>query len=494
MWRIPEPLRGGKTDYGIIITEDTAFLGNPVGTNGNQSPNLYEWLGSPAQPADVIMTIDGCNVGAINITPDFPAGSTFQFYLLNGGRICGATGGGGTGGDSQYAGGNTPIIGEGGDKGSVGGAAILSSGFNVNIDADQGYLLGGGGGGGGGAFTKIAGQPGGGGGSGQGWPFNVTSSSRTVLTRITREFEDLWFDYDDNRRTYTRYGDIPETSSYTINTIDYDWYPADINSRPGGARGTTPSGSYNNAGDGGAGSLGGAGAAGRAGYSFNGFFINAGGRGGVWGSAGVPGDTTEVFNVGPLTWWYNGGAGGRAGQAFSSQNGATLTFNGSLTETELRAANRLKGEVKLNGVRSFSEFNATNYAAGNGLKQGWIFKADGSLVQVHNGSEIAVDGWLKETGVGNGDDYLIRMGFALGSNNNGWDVQPTTGGDSHGWFPLTEDREISHTQAANTQAASYVQIKHVSQPLYVSDPVDAYDYKLDEHIIGAFFGAANFTY
>jgi hypothetical protein len=134
--------------------------------------DLYTYLGSPGGPIDVIMTADGANYGGISITNDFAPTSTFTFYGINGGAFVGAGGNGGAGGDDFGASGNP------GSHGSNGGHAIASNTFDVDIDIDDGYLLGGGGGGGGGSFKDNGadGDPGGGGGGGQGF-FTTTGGA-----------------------------------------------------------------------------------------------------------------------------------------------------------------------------------------------------------------------------------------------------------------------------------------------------------------------------
>ena len=156
MWRIPAPLIGGGADVIQTITSEVKI------------GDLYTYLGSPPNPVDVNITIDGVDVGCIIISSSFAGGSTFQFNCVNGGRILGLGGAGGDG--TNYSG-----IPSGGTRGEDGTAAMSSDGFAVLVDIDDGFLLGGGGGGGGGgaqqtgAFTGAAG-----GGGGGGCGFDVT--------------------------------------------------------------------------------------------------------------------------------------------------------------------------------------------------------------------------------------------------------------------------------------------------------------------------------
>lgn len=156
MWRIPLSLIAGDTGTIIEINSDT-LIGN-----------LWTFLGSPTGPQVVQVTVDGADVGDVQITADWSGGSTFNFICVNGGRIVGLGGNGGDGGDDFGA------TGSNGDAGNDGGPALTCDGFTVNVDIDDGFLLGGGGGGGGGSYddTGAGGDGGGGGGGGAG--FSVT--------------------------------------------------------------------------------------------------------------------------------------------------------------------------------------------------------------------------------------------------------------------------------------------------------------------------------
>jgi hypothetical protein len=156
MWRIPLSLIAGDTGTIVEINSDT-LIGN-----------LWTYLGSPTGPQVVQITVDGADVGDVQITADWSGGSTFDFICVNGGRIVGLGGNGGDGGDDFGASGSH------GSAGDDAGHALTSDGFTVNVDIDDGFLLGGGGGGGGASYddTGAGGDAGGGGGGGSG--FSVT--------------------------------------------------------------------------------------------------------------------------------------------------------------------------------------------------------------------------------------------------------------------------------------------------------------------------------
>ena len=153
MWRIPVPLIAGGGETLLTFTSDE-WIGD-----------LWTYLGSPALPVDVVITADGADVGGIYISANFAAGSTFTCIAESNGRFIGAGGDGGDGGDDNGA-----TLGAAAD-GTDGGHAIASEGFDVDIDIDNGFLLGGGGGGGGGAGVDFGAttDAGGGGGGGQGF-------------------------------------------------------------------------------------------------------------------------------------------------------------------------------------------------------------------------------------------------------------------------------------------------------------------------------------
>lgn len=153
MWRIPAPLIAGSGETLLYFNTDE-WIGD-----------LWTYLGSPALPVDVVITADGADVGGIYISANFSVGSTFTCIAENNGRFIGAGGDGGDGGDDNGA-----ILGAAGD-GTDGGHAIASEGFDVDIDIDNGFLLGGGGGGGGGAGVDFGATTDAGGGGGGGIGF-----------------------------------------------------------------------------------------------------------------------------------------------------------------------------------------------------------------------------------------------------------------------------------------------------------------------------------
>jgi len=157
MWRIPVSLIAGGSDSEILI-ESNQLIGN-----------LWLFMGSLSGPQDVIVTVDGVDIGDVQVTADWAGGSTFQFVVINGGRILGLGGDGGNGGSDFGA--NT----EGGFDATDGGSAISSNGFEINVDIDDGFLHGGGAGGGGGAGFDAGSSTDAGGGGGGGQGFSATN-------------------------------------------------------------------------------------------------------------------------------------------------------------------------------------------------------------------------------------------------------------------------------------------------------------------------------
>lgn len=242
--------------------------------------DLYTYLGSPSGVKNVTFTVDGADVGDIIISNSFAAGSTFQFTAVNNGRFLGLGGAGGAGGPDFGA------TGEAGGAGTDGGAAITNnSTYPVSINVDNGFLLGGGGGGGGGAYTDTGtgGDGGGGGGGGQGYTGGTGGGSGPSIG-------------------------LPPP---------YDGTPGTRSSAGTGglAGGVTLSG-------------------------------GAGGNGGTWGLGGVTGDSSNILSgIGfAASFFYYGGLGGQAGEAYLGPSG-TLTLNGASSEATLRAASRILGET-----------------------------------------------------------------------------------------------------------------------------------------------------
>lgn len=117
---------------------------------GNQTNyNLYSAMGSPAEPRNVLLTING-GVIIDSDTPNTPAFQTgsgwaagSKIKIINNGQIIAKGGAGGAGGDA----GNFYAI-----AGSAGGAGGDAMDIQIDIDLDNtnGDIFGGGGGGGGG--------------------------------------------------------------------------------------------------------------------------------------------------------------------------------------------------------------------------------------------------------------------------------------------------------------------------------------------------------
>jgi hypothetical protein len=151
MWSRPVSLFGSGSRV-VTITSDE-WIGN-----------LWDYLGQPSDPIDVLFTVIAADAGGILIPLDFDAGSTFTFIAISNGRFVGEGGDGGQGGDDNGA------TGSRGRRGLDGGHAIESF-FPIDIDIDNGYLFGGGGGGAGCSFEDLGGNghAGGGGGGGQGF-------------------------------------------------------------------------------------------------------------------------------------------------------------------------------------------------------------------------------------------------------------------------------------------------------------------------------------
>jgi hypothetical protein len=154
MWRTPLPLiAGAQANFVETFTADE-YIGD-----------LYAYLGNPTGVVILDWTVDSADLGEIIIPNTFAVGSSFNFTLINGGRILGE------GGDGNSGGMDLGATGEAGENGFDGTAAIQADGHDVTVDCDDGFLLGGGGGGGGASYfdTGVGGDAGGGGGGGQGW-------------------------------------------------------------------------------------------------------------------------------------------------------------------------------------------------------------------------------------------------------------------------------------------------------------------------------------
>ena len=333
---------GGGGVVSFEITDDT-YIGD-----------LWVYLGSPSEPVQVTLTADNADVAEIIIPTDFAAGSTFDFIAINNGRFIGTGGDGGDGGDDNGAQGTQ------GNGGNSGGNAISSDTFAVNIDIDDGFLLGGGGGGGGGSFDDLgaSGTPGGGGGGGQGW------------------------------------GDAS-----------------------GGAAGSPTGSPLAVAGT--AGSQTAAGGGGNGGT----VLTNDGGDGGEYGYGGTYGLFANP-SAGQTSSAGNGGYGGRAGAAFFPVNLATPTFNGAKSEATLRSESRLKGEidgvVNLSDIVEVADIITTGSET---VGFDFLADSGGTLRRVNSqqGNTDLTGSWYSGKSI-TASDYEIRT--VIGTSAGAWDTTP----------------------------------------------------------------------
>jgi hypothetical protein len=342
MWRIPISLIGGSGVFDVEPEIDT-YIGD-----------LWVFLGSPSEPVDVVVRANNVDLAEIIIPADFAAGSTFQFTATNNGRFIGTGGAGGAGGDDN---GNQGTKGGGGGSG---GHAIQSDTFAVNIDIDDGFLLGGGGGGGGGSFndTGLDGTPGGGGGGGIGW------------------------------------GDAA-----------------------GGAAGSPTGSPIATAGTAGTQTSAGGGGAGGTSGTNNGGSGSGYGYGGTYGQFANP--STGIIGGSGAG---NGGSGGRAGAAFFPENLAPPTFNGAKSEATLRAELRLKGET--DGVLNLFDITSFAVIVSSGTDTvGYGFLADsgGTLQRINteSGNQNLTNSWYEGNSITPGD-YEVRT--VVGTGGQVWDL------------------------------------------------------------------------
>lgn len=376
--------------------------------------DLWALCGSPAGQQVVSITADNCDLGEVIITADWANGTTFQFNVVNGGRIIGLGGDGGAGGDDNGTWGTKGL------NGTDGTAAFSSVGFNININLDNGYLLGGGGGGGGGSsFDSIPVGPGGyvdpgcGGGGGSG--FYITN---------------------------------------------------------GGAAGSptgTPIGTY--------GQNGGSGGGGAGGVPGGGDATTQGGAGGNWGASGEPGYNDDMGSM--LRY---GGVGGKPGNAFDGTNGATLTYNGSKSEATLRSERRLHGQTidpNLSGLIDVYQVWIAN--PGVGGTAGYTFERDGQMTWTNDVDGDYVDpvAWHPSPpgDADFGDEYELALVNRATSNDlfefgtsPGWNVAAPA---DNVFAPLSSIVTIEMTHTAVSNASQTIQLACIRRADVGGNPSDA---------------------
>jgi hypothetical protein len=368
-------IAGGQTEAVTISSDE--YIGN-----------LWDYLGNPSNPLNINFTVDAADAAEIIIPLDFHPGCTFQFTAINGGRFIGVAGAGGDGGADLGS------TGEAGRLGADGGHAINSDTFPVNIDVDDGYLLGGGGGGGGGSFddTGTGGTPGGGGGGGEGWG-DAAGGAAGFATGV------------------------PIAS-------------------PGTAGSRTSAGL---GGDGGSSAT------------------NGGGDGGNYGFGGVTGRSTNLLGASG-TFFYYGGVGGEAGNAFRSTNGSTATFNGAKSEATLRSENRIMGETSATRL-VLNTFYSNDASVSGASTHSISFLATGDIefVSSPSGPSGSQTGWLTVVGGTPGTGYEFRPRSLAGDGDGSFTSEPTP---SASWTTLSSPVSWSLTSSAGTQfAAQLVEVR-----------------------------------
>jgi hypothetical protein len=377
--------------------------------------DLWVLCGSPSGQQIVSITADNCDLGEVIITADWTLGTTFQFNILNGGRICGIGGDGGAGGDDNGTWGTKGL------NGTNGAAALASVGFPINIDIDNGFLLGGAGGGGGGSsFDSIPVGPGGdadpgcGGGGGAG--FSITSGG------------------------------------------------------PAGSPTGTPIGTY--------GANGGSAGPGAGGVPGGGDATTQGGRGGNWGACGEPGYNDRLANM--LRY---GGVGGYPGKAFDGTGGATLTYTGAKSEATLRSENRIEGQTIDPNLSLIDVYEVFIANPGVGGTAGFIFDPDGQLTWTNDVDGDYVDpvAWHPSppSDADFGDEYEITLVNRTGSNDY-WEF-----GTDPGWnggapadnvfdsLSLTATIQMSHTGPVD--ASQTIQLACIRRADVGGNPADGGD-------------------
>jgi hypothetical protein len=322
--------------------------------------DLFTFLGSPAGRRDVTITVDNADAGEIIISTAWTAGSTFTFIAQNGGRFLGVGGAGATGG------GDIGATGTAAGNGANGGHAILNLGsYAVSIDIDDGYLYGGGGGGGGGSYTDTGagGDAGGGGGGGQG--FNGASNEYGGLGGLGG----------------VQIG-VPPPSSGTDGSI------------------TMP----------GTGGIGG-------GVTIG---TSDGGNGGAWGLGGRSGRSSNILSgIGNLAQFlYNGGIGGRSGDAYRGTTPATLI--GASSEASLRSNDRMYGDFGPDYITL--PFALTSALEATVLENsGHSFLTTGATLEINTTTTpVASTSYYLTGGTGVGANIEVRARGLTGDTDGTW--------------------------------------------------------------------------
>lgn len=387
-------MAGSGAAVTVIFTEDT-LIGN-----------LWTFLGSPAGPQAVDITIDGVDLGNVQVTADWTGGTTFQFTCINGGRLIGLGGNGGMGGSDFGASGEAGQDGGGGSPGLTGAA-----GQTINVDIDEGFLLGGGGGGGGGSYVNLGltGEPGSGGGGGAG--FSVTTGGN----------------------------------------------PGSPSGIPAGSPGLN----------------GGPSGPGAGGFGVGIGTGVDGGSGGNWGAGGVSGSTSNM--MAGQAFFLVGGVGGRGGRAFVPNGSSLVLNGAKSevtlrSEERLLGETTSKIVSFASSRRGQSDSRAGTTTHGYQWRtDGILFHIDSAA---GGGGNDIVGFWSSGVAVGSfGDDYEVRNRnkFSSQDKSRNWDSEP---GPQGTFFPLTSFRSWTLTSSSGIQTtAGLFEIRLISAP--ASDIIDS---------------------
>lgn len=297
----------------------------------------------------------------------------------------------GVGGDGGNGGPDFGATGEAGEAGSAGSAAIKNNGtYPVSINVDDGYLFGGGGGGGGGSYTDTGtgGDAGGGGGGGQGFNGGAGGTVGPFLGS-------------------------PAPTAGTVGTIS-------TAGAGGGGGGTS-------------------------------IVDGAGGDGGTWGLGGSTGRSSNLVSIGSLgSFFYYGGTGGAAGQAYNGIAAATLS--GAASETSLRAAGRILGELNTPKLvlPNFFSFDGSSASAAN---IGISFESTGSTLEINTtSSPSSSTTYYLTNGSGTGSNYEVRVRGLSGDVDGSFASQAAVPGT---WVDISSLRQWYWSVLNQTRGALF---------------------------------------
>lgn len=186
-----------------------------------------------------------------------------------------------------------------------------------------------------------------------------------------------------------------------------------------------------------------------------------GGDGGFWGEAGKRGYYDGTTR--------RGGSGGIAGNAFAPISGAaSVNFNGTLTESQLRSSGRVLGETVGQIILQSARTSRAQSALGNSVNVGFAFESDGELniINTVSGGGIQSGYYWRDTinATGFESNFVVANYEILreaATRTGTWDNTSNFASEDT-WLSLSASPQVYDTSTTISAAAQLFKIRRTT--------------------------------